>query len=466
MKTKPILLLGGILMLAANTAFANELAPSVTINNAETETLANRDKELSNLLSDIQRTLNNDIKVTTLDPVESIDAEAEEAADGILDYSLNNSTSSSFEFQSSSVNSATSMDDINKYGYNEEYAEYSIGIEISAEAKTMRSARIYSIDEASKYAVTEFLKSLNQSNNTQLLESIKEKHLDRVLIVDESYDTLTGEYIGYFDVWIDIEGATKLALGFNPSETELTIEGPEWVLIVPSIEDSNGVWRLADRNGVWTDQWKVPSTEYNTQFVLTRGDSDDRAAINNVNSIDEYALFLSNKYNASSILFASYETSDNTVTSLFWDRETGILYRRESSNLTQNEDYASAKETALSLFWNMFSDEVDYPENDNYANQGNDSYESNQVVETEVIKYLIVGQPRFAESGAMVNLQIIVPPSMTWDDIEYSFRRVPDFNIVSFEKGNNSILARVFINGVGSQIGVETFLADIGFTRF
>ena len=99
-------------------------------------------------------------------------------------------TNSNFELQESD------NEDLTLYGYDNEEAVDAIGIEIEIFAPTMREARIASIDNAIKHAVTEFAESYALGRDSDAIEKVIANHVDRVLIIDEHYDKETRVYTG------------------------------------------------------------------------------------------------------------------------------------------------------------------------------------------------------------------------------------------------------------------------------
>ena len=414
----------------------------------------NNNDFIENLISDVSNTLSNSITVTTLDPINEQNQIKSSPTD-LFHFAINETSD-----ENDDVYQTVSKDeneDISEYGYNSEYAEHSIGIEITAVSDSMRTARINSIDEASKYAVNEFLRSMNLEGNSVLAERIQRNYIERVLIIDEQYNSSSKEYIGYFDIWIDTSRAQSEILGFNNSIDITDIQGPEWVLVVPAKEDDQGLWRLSDRNDIWTDTWKIPSNENNTQFVSTRGDADDRNASSNISTMDEFATFLSQKYNAQFILFTSYNQNNSSISTLLWENETQSLMRKETPIISQNNEseYNVAKNSTISLFWNTFANTGDEYSTNNSSNDDNQN-------SSQFIEYIIVGKPKFSGEGVMINLQIIIPQGQSWDDIEYAFRSKNKFNMVSMERGTNSVLVRAYLDGLNSKESIEFFLESIG----
>ena len=227
------------------------------------------------------------------------------------DIELNNEieTNSNFELQESDNEVLT------LYGYDNEEAVDAIGIEIEIFAPTMREARIASIDNAIKHAVTEFAESYALGRDNNAIEKVIANHVDRVLIIDEHYDKETRVYTGYFDVWLDKFNSEKIFLGFNPIEDIVDNSLiPNWVLIVPALVTNDGFWTLADKNSSWSNMWNLPKSTETTQFIGVRSDAEDQKASTNMHSLADFTVYLANKYRADNIMYVA--ASNGTLSSI------------------------------------------------------------------------------------------------------------------------------------------------------
>ena len=296
-------------------------------------------------------------------------------------------TNSNFELQESD------NDDLTLYGYDNEEAVDAIGIEIEVFAPTMREARIASIDNAIKHAVTEFAESYALGRDNNAIDKVIANHVDRVLIIDEHYDKETRVYTGYFDVWLDKFNSEKIFLGFNPVEDIVDNSLiPNWVLIVPALVTNDGFWTLADKNSSWSNMWNLPKSTETTQFIGVRSDAEDQKASTNMHSLADFTVYLANKYRADNIMFVA--ASNGTLNSIYWSNGKSFLSHASTfQDLSENEN----KEQIVDLFWEIFNAETKIEQD----------VEETDIEPQNLYKYRIVGTPKINDENISVNLQVI-----------------------------------------------------------
>jgi hypothetical protein len=443
---------------------------SPTIILAQVSSNYERSIVIENLLNDIETELvdNNTITVQPLEPINQNQNIINKNENDLNNVINPNSRIENKQTTEQAVNNDYDIDgnireqqkeDINTYGYNKEVAENSIGIEISVRAQNMRSARISSIDEAIKFAATEYAKSINEGFNNQIINSIINNHIGKVLIVDESFNSNTQTYEGYFDVWLQTEEIKKSIFGVSRNES-VTINGPEWVLIIPSIVTENNEWGLAGRNDEWANIWQIPSSIGKTQLISTRGDADDREKSRRSNSMYEFVEYLKGKYNANNILFSSFEPNKGEIQILYWDSNSNNFQQFKQNIIDDSISYENAKELSKNLFLKALLEEKTIDNQSGYS-------EESGSINNNFIKYITIGNPKPERNGFKVNLQIIKNrPGITFDRIDMILRGSEFLDLISYKDQEKSILINLFIKNIKNISDIDTILKNENFIPY
>lgn len=435
-----------------------------------------KDTSIDNLASSIEKSLNENGPLKDI-PFKNFDEQNQENTSSTMNPSAKTigesgldeklSGESAFDYLTDNDNleseSISQKDkDLEKYGYNQEIAKNSIGIEISVESPLMRDARIYSIDEATSFAISEFMDSINIRKSQKLIDELSSKYIDKILIVDEFYDKKTHQYTGYFDVWLNTEMAKKHLIGNNiPSEdatAELNLQGPEWVLLVPSVVTSENQWGLDDRNSEWTNVWKIPTSLGKTQIISTRGDSDDRNQIKRATSMHDITSFLAEKYNANHILFSSFNENTNELQILYWDSDYQKFNQYSKKLLNTSLTVEKAKDLTLDLFLKALLDEEKLDKITSEENQ--------ESVQSNAMQYLIIGKPKFTSKGANLHLQVIKDEDVTFPKVDNILRAADNIVMLAYKNKTNSILLELLVKDAASENKIKVILQENGFEKY
>ena len=435
-----------IFMFLANSAYAQVISSQSEITVQPLDPIV----EDTVVIKDIEKFVNE-----VLDDHENI----KELQESHKDQSSNENLVQSYVDQILS-NSETNVDpisedDLKKYGYNENVAEHSIGIEITALSENMRQARMQSIDKAVEFGINQYLESISFSLNGFSLDELTNKFIEKVLIIDEEYDLETLEYKGYFDVWIYTDKIDEFALGVQ--ELDIDVTGPEWVLVFPSEKvDNLGNWTISNKNSLWSDTWKIPSMSNKTQFVRTSADIDDINEISSHSSIESYSEFIANKYNAPSVLYVFYDGNEN-IELLYWDNINKFLdkkigYLVNSSVNEKDINFEQAKKAIINDFWVMLSKSSSYYEEPK-------GYQSSSIVG---IEYQLIGEPTVGDNYITASI-IIDINKFDIDSVKNSLLGLNGISVRFMEQDANSLVMDITMKTVFDLYEFNTIMSQLGF---